>query len=291
MVVRLAEPVTGIGERRGDVMRNLVTRIATAAVLLSLLAACSGWPAPSPGTLTTAANDTVAKGTAKLTFIIKFTGSSSIREGTEMRGAGSTEFGTERRTSLSMDFGAAGGGVMDMIVDGTDAYVRGQTFSNLTGSASRWLYIDLTSDSEMSREFATVLSGTNDTSLLVYYLLGATGEVRQLGTETIDGAKTTRYGTTIDLNAAADRVDPGLRESLEANLREAQASGTTEMIEGEAWIDDDGLLRRIRYIFKLAAVSGGGSMTMTSDIAAHGEPVDLGIPSDDEVVALDDVRP
>jgi hypothetical protein len=267
------------------------TMIALAAIALLVAVGCSSSPAVSAATLRDAATKTVESGSAGLTFGITFKGSQVIPDGTEIKGKGATEFGAVRRMAMEMDMTDLDAGTIEVMMDGTDSYMRSDSFASLTGDGDTWLYVDLTSDGEMAKEFASIFEGQNDASLLVYYLFGATGEVSTLGTEAISGVSTTHYAAALDLQAALDVVDPAVKPILASNLEDLKAAGVTGSVDGEAWIDGDGLVRRISYAYPLGAVAGGGAMTLIVELTDHGKPITLDLPTKDEFVSIDDLTP
>jgi len=189
-----------------------------------------------------------------------------------------------------MDLSDAGAGLFEARVDGRDAYVRADILARLTGDATRWLHVDAEDSSPASRELVTAISGPNDASLLVYYLLGTGSEVTGLGTESIGGVEATGYGVAISLDTALDAVDPALHDVLDRNIAEMRANGIGPELSGEAWLDDQQqLIRRVKYTIKLGSASGGGSMIVTADFSALGVPVAIEIPDAADVTDAEDV--
>jgi hypothetical protein len=272
------------------------TVVLTVAVPV-IVAACGGGGAPpssadaatSVGEVRQAALSTVEKGTAELLFSISFEGSSSIASGTRLRGSGSTTFARETRQSMQLDMDTVGGGILEYIADGTDLFLRGQITETMGVPPSKWLYIDLTSDSEGAQRFASVIGGDNDASLLVYYLLGAHGETRDLGVEELDGTSTRHVGVQIELDSALAEAPEAARSALQATIAEWKANGVERDFDGEAWIGADGLVRRVSYTVELSSQAGGGQMSSVVDFSNIGDVIALDTPSPDEVVALDDL--
>jgi len=76
---------------------------------------------------------------------------------------------------------------------------------------------------------------------------------------------------------------------LEHRAAEMRANGVGPELSGEAWLDDQQLIRRVRYTIKLGSASGGGSMIVTADFSALGEPVAIDIPDAADVTNAEDV--
>jgi hypothetical protein len=263
--------------------------VVVALIVPAVLAGCSSAPPVASSTIVEAAETTVGTGSAHIEFRLEFEGSSSISDSRSIKMAGETEFGLERRFAFTMDLSDAGAGLFEARVDGRDAYLRADILAQLTGDAGRWLHLDVEDSSPATRELVSAISGPNDASLLVYYLLGTGSEVRGLGNESIGGVEATGYGITISLDAALDAIDPALHDVLDRNIAEMRANGIAPELSGEAWLDDQQLIRRVRYTFKLGSASGGGSMIVTADFSALGEPVTIEIPDPADVTNAEDV--
>jgi len=81
-------------------------------------------------------------------------------------------------------------------------------------------------------------------------LRGAGADVVETGTETIDGVRVTRFEGTIDPEAAIEQADPESRAELRAMLRE---SGMSDPVPFRAWVDSDGVLRRMEMTMAVDA--------------------------------------
>lgn len=308
-----------------SVIAKRIRRAVMAGVIVSLGAACSPTAAsPSPSATaaasptpsqaaasasaaaaspTTALSDisaaeikdaalaTVATGSSSLLFSIEFNGSTKIPEGTSIKASGSTNFGSSREQTLSMDMDDLGLGVLEYQATGSDLYMRGDMIKALTKDASTWLHVDLASKSEASAQFSALVSGENDASLIVYYLLGAKGDIRALGSETLDGVSTDRLGVELDLYLALADVPAEAKDALVANIAEQQANGIKDNLPAEVWIGDDGLVRRVSYTYQLTSQAGGGAMTAVVDLGEFGVPVKVHVPAESDVVHLDDIAP
>jgi hypothetical protein len=268
----------------GIARRGLVAGIAAI-----LIGSCSPTPPVGATTIVDAARATVATGSAHIDFRMELTASSESDGSRTVNAAADTEFGAERRAVVTFDLTSVGAGVMEARVDGPDVYLRGDVLARFTGGATRWLYFDRDNVSPATRQLAATLSGPNDASLLLYYLLGADGPIEELGTEIIDGTDTTGYGLSISLDAALEVIEPALRDALQLNMIEMRANGIDPQFSGEAWLDGQNLVRRVRYELALSSVSGGGGMTLTADLSAFGEPVTVEVPDPSEVTNAEDV--
>ncbi len=242
----------------------------------------------SVATILDAAEDTLASGSAAFDMRVAVEGSEQIPDG-EISGSGAASYEDPKLMHGTFDFGALPIGTIDVIVDERFAYLRGAALTGFAGDTDAWLRVDLTSTDATAQELQDLVSGQNDASLLLYYLFGADGEIESLGTETIGGVEATGYGVSLDLDEALARVPEAARESLELNLDEFTDGGIAHVLDAEVWIDGDGFVRRLAFVYELGDEVGGGQISVTSDLSAFGEPVEVETPSDDEVVDVEDI--
>jgi hypothetical protein len=293
--------------------------LATAAVAI-LAAACTAWaapavtvppagpptptpypslvvaPTPTPESAGVAAllehavEATLQQGTATLDMDIVFQGSSLIPAGASMGASGTFAFGRPMRASIVMDMSELGSGVFAIIVDGSTLWLHfeGDLWASL-GVGDKWVRIDDDSTGELAQTFRNIMSGPNDALLALYYLLATGDDARVVGEETIGAAAVTRVAATLDLERALDLVPASVRDSLVVNIAEVRAQGLKPVVASEAWVDGSGLVHRIRLVYQLSSMQGGGTMVVMLDLSAHGAPLDLGIPDDAQVIPADQV--
>jgi hypothetical protein len=207
------------------------------------------------------------------------------------------------RMAMAMDLGdaltgllgGAGGGSlpagfdepMQVVVDGTTAYVRLPMLEGLLGT-SGWLAAtpeDL--DTVGALGFG---AGTSDPSQLLQALRGMADDVEEVGHEQIRGEDTTRYRGTLDLSKALDQVPEDRRAALEQQLE----GFDTELadVPAEVWVDEDGLARRLRLDFADLAtqqVGSATSATLTLELFDYGDDVTVDVPPADETTPIGDV--
>lgn len=223
-------------------------------------------------------------------YDLGFDGSTLIPDGTFMSGTGQTSFGDPLRMSMDADFVAEEIGHLEMIVDDRLVYMRGDILAELVPPET-WLQIDLDSNHPAAASFAEIVTGQNDSSLGLYYLYGATGDVVVSDGEAIDGAPTARYEVALDLDAAREQVPEDVLAVLEGNIAEMQAQGVAPQFDGVAWVNEDGRVVRASYTFDLGSAQGGGKMSATYDFGEYGAPLELGIPADADVVSIEELAP
>ena len=207
--------------------------------------------------------------------------------------------------SMSMDMGAMfeqlaaasgeevpaelGDGRMEMVADGDTVYMHFSVFEVLTGT-SDWLSMsaeDLGTDAESLGLGASA----SDPTKLLESLRGVHGEPEVVGQEEVGGVATTHYHATMSLADALAQVPEDQRAEVEAALDDL-AEGSDAEIPVDVWIDGDGLPRRVTMDMggaMDAIAPGGGGVTMTIEFSDYGEPVDIQVPSPDEVTPFSEV--
>lgn len=178
---------------------------------------------------------------------------------------------TSGDAELRIDLGslglAGGGSIQALVVDQAmymdfGALLRGNDVpASLRGK--QWLKLDL-------RELGAAGSGSGSGAASYLDALRGAGDVRQLGTETIDGVRTDHYRVTIDTAAAIEKLEPGpLRDLAEEGL-----SSVGRSYPMDVWIDGDGFPRRVRF----ATSASGARIAFMVDYHDFGKPLDVAAP-------------
>ncbi|HEY7950406.1 MAG TPA: hypothetical protein VID51_06170 [Solirubrobacterales bacterium] len=163
---------------------------------------------------------------------------------------------------------------MQMIGDGTVMYLRSSRFGELPGGRE-WMALDFSS---LGPEMDTPLPTNGDAKGELELLEAATGDVQKLGKEDVRGVPTTRYRGTVD---ASENVE-WLREEGAEDLASRIEEGPLQV---EAWIDADGLIRRMRFVKSEPREGGEGPMTidMRMDFYDFGISPEIDVPESSEV--------
>lgn len=176
------------------------------------------------------------------------------------------------RAVLTMPHPKSDGSVeMRVVTDGTAMYMRSSMFGSLPGG-HKWMGLDLSS---FGPGLDTPLPANVDAKGELELLEEVTGDVQKLGKENVRGVPTMHYRGTIDASENAER----LREDL-ASLAEG---GSPPQIE--AWIDAEGLVRRMRFVQSQPEEGGKGSLTidLRMDFFDFGFVPEIDVPESSEV--------
>jgi hypothetical protein len=245
--------------------------------------------AASPADIVAAVETTAATGSVALDMTLEFNDSSSVPDGTTIDMTGSSTLGDPRRAELSADFEALGVGRIEMLIEEDQVYMRGGVFDDLLSklpAKREWLFVDLSSSDPAVDQFRSLSTGQNNASHLLYFLLGSPGQVREVGTEEVDGVSTTHYALTADLDRALAEAPAEVADSLRANIEELEAGGVQTKLDADVWVDDERLIRQVGYVYRLSDSGGGGQMTATVTLSGFGEPIEFDVPDPNQVAPV-----
>jgi hypothetical protein len=183
---------------------------------------------------------------------------------------------------MSIDLGQEATATESLLL-GDEAFLRSPLFELFTGDADTWVRVDLTAAAEQEGLDPSALVGdqTGPAALLAQ-LDGASDDLEELGSEEVRGVETTHLRVTVDTGAAIEQADPSVREQLRTY---AEVVGLPATYPMELWIDDDGLVRRIRTMLDLGAAEGVTQQT-TLELFDFGVRVDLEPPLPEQTIEL-----
>jgi hypothetical protein len=115
-------------------------------------------------------------------------------------------------------------------------------------------------------------------------LQSVSDDVEEVGTEKVRDEQTTHYSGTLDARAALDQVGGSLRDTAEQGF---EAAGV-DTLPFEAWIDDDGRLRKLSLTMEVPASDATGGQPFTS--VTEVEMYDFGVDVDVEAPPADQVQ-
>ena len=152
-----------------------------------------------------------------------------------------------------------------------------------------WVRVDLGEiDGEAGTDLANFsqISEANPEKMLQFRRVA--GDAREVGTETIDGARTTKWRADLDLARYPDTVAEEDREAAQRTVDLLRREWGSTKQPTTVWIDDRGLIRRERL--RLPMVIEGESVTaiMVLDLLDVGEPVDVALPDENQVYDVTD---
>jgi hypothetical protein len=288
--------------------------VASGALLLGACGSDSGTATVEPDTteessatrdasmLFAASEQTSAAETGRMRMTMTISGS----DGSQSMDASVTAEGefdnVNQRSRMEMDFGdflaqmaeSTGESVpsemaalqLVQIIDGTNLYMKFEGAA-IPGMPAGWISMDASQvagqsglgGQGMGSPFGSLdgpqgfLAGMQET--------GAT--VDAISDDTYEGEDVTRYEGTLDLEAAVAAADPEARKQLEKAFSQFEI----EPMPFVAWVDEDGMVRKMDLDMSIAADGMSMDMTMSMELFDLGSPVDIQVPAPSEVTPLD----
>jgi hypothetical protein len=223
---------------------------------------------------------------------VEFTATMDIDGVGGMSFSGSGVFdGHSRSGALNMRFAlpaqaqsALGGAdpTMQMIMDGRHGlvmYMRSPLFKTI--ASGKWIKVDMEKLAKKEGVDLSTLMNANqaDPSQTLRMLMAST-DAHPLGYDRVRGVFTTHYKLNIDLARLA-KDNKELRKTFEQIRR---LSGISSY-PAEAWIDDQGRVRRLKIDTSFNSPAGGAfTMSMTEELFAFGLKVDVKAPRASDVL-------
>ncbi|MER5888326.1 hypothetical protein ABT160_31280 [Streptomyces sp. NPDC001941] len=247
--------------------------VAAAVVSVAALAGCSGQEADArPGedpakAVRGAARVLGAAGTARARTVME-TASGGTR--VTIRGEGGYDFARrlgQLRVVLPKD--AAGADEHRPV---TEVLAPGALYMKNRGAgvpADKWVRVDTTTLADGN----LVTGGATDPWAAAELLRGARG-VTLVGREELAGVAVRHYRGTADLGAAARAADARSRATLAA----AAKGFSTDAVPFDAYLDDQGRLRKVRHRFSFGNRERAVAVVSTTLLYDFGAPVRVALP-------------
>jgi hypothetical protein len=183
--------------------------------------------------------------------------------------------------------GALGnGGRVDVVTDGSDAYVNVGSLGSILGATSGKSWVKISSKEAADGAAAAVASGTE-----ILTLLGQAGDVTTVGTEQVRSVDTTHYRGTLDVAAALGQLPADEQGKIGDRLSQLGIDPTALSFPVDVWIGQDDLVRRVQLGVDGSKLPGGSTAgttaTVTLELYDFGVPVNVTVPPADQVFTLD----
>ncbi|MFJ9057093.1 hypothetical protein OHB07_20295 [Streptomyces sp. NBC_00111] len=138
----------------------------------------------------------------------------------------------------------------------------------------KWVRIDTTTLEDGN----LVTGGVTDPTAAAELLRGA-GRVTYVGRTELAGVPVRHYRGTADLGRAAREASPSSRGALTA----AAKGFSTDSVPFDAYLDDEGLLRKVRHRFTFATEGPPVAVVSTMLLYGFGAPVAVELPPDADI--------
>jgi hypothetical protein len=244
----------------------------TTAAALTALSACSA--SATKAASTAAANGaggaksavlTVADALSLTTKKTSSYTSSKVRMTMVVPKVGSTVMtGSMSRNPLAMDMTMTNPQLpqgMRVLMSGTTEYMNMGDAGAKEFNGKHWLKMDFSTMGAEGKALADALNKSNTQSPSTSVkLLTSSGDVKRVGTETVDGVSTTHYAGTVDLKKLS-ASDPDLKSLLDSATKLGMTTETVDM-----WVNDQNLPVKVHE----TATSSQGPVDTTIEYSDFG---------------------
>lgn len=188
-----------------------------------------------------------------------------------------------------MSEGSSDAGRMEMIIDGDTVYVKSDLYASFS-DGKPWV----TATGEGMALDEAGIGVQQDPAAFLDFLEGVGDELETVGREELRGVPTTHVRTDIDMEALMAEASEAKRAEMEESLSGMGAAEAFGAVPVEAWVDDDGFVRRFTMTFDMTGLAeeagadlGPVSMTMDVELFDFNEPVTIEVPDPSQVSELD----
>lgn len=263
---------------------------------LALATACGGEELSSQAAVAEAATKSQEAGSSRVALELTMTGLAPEPLSITGEGIQDPEQQLARFTmDLSQVAGLTGGGVdlgeIEMVLDGSTLYMRLPFLE--AADLKPWIEVDVAAIAEQEGLDLPSLQqlGQADPALIFAYLRAASGDTQEIGKEDVRGVETTHYRMTVELARVADAVPEEQRDQTRAAIQALIEATGLDTVPVDAWIDGDGLIRRMDLGYEDVEVAPGkkGSMSMSMELYDYGVDVDVSPPPSDQVMSFQEL--
>jgi hypothetical protein len=162
-----------------------------------------------------------------------------------------------------------------MILDGPVTYHEAGTW--LSGAQGKWIRYDPGESDPFELQERVLL----DPAQLLAFLRQASGDVNEVGRDTVRGVPTTHLEGTLDLRKLVEQTGRAERAKVQDALDSMSEDGPTVFRYG-IWVDDENVARRLR-------IHGDPATDATIDFYDFGVPATIDVPSSAELISRDEL--
>jgi hypothetical protein len=276
-------------------------RALALAVLALPLAACggsgtkSGFPSNSTPSLAQAATKSASARTLKLDLSITTT-APNLPKPVTMTATGA-EDNVAHRADMHLDmsaiaamFGTAGKQFSnpalwqgEEIADFSNGrfvlYMHLPFLAQVVPGHKPWIKLDLAAyGKKLGLDFSQLTQFSSNPGQTLDWLRSTSGAITSVGTETIDGVRTTHYKAAIDLAKYPSIVSPDRRAAVRKAINAVINLTGLRTFPVDAWVSDDGLVRKMNMALTEDVNGQQMTMNMTTHFHDFNSPVSITLP-------------
>lgn len=270
----------------GETMKksSVIPAASLAALLLAGAVGCGKGAEKSPEMSPAAAVAAAAKNSDAITSF-RYRMSGTVPEQGRLHGEAAM---TLKPLAMSMKMTPEGGAAHEVEMRLVDKalYINGGAEAAKELDGKSWIKLDMSKaagDLEESAAAGQAGQARKNPAADSTFLTGSK-DVKKVGTETVDGVRTTHYAGTVTLDAIRDSLkgeSPATREKREQGLQQYEKLGVDKMTM-DMWIDGEHHTRQ----FRMRGDADKGPLDMTITFLAVNQPVTVTAPPAKDVADL-----
>src|SRR5262245_40500690 len=172
-------------------------------------------------------------------------------------------------------------------------YMRFPFMTQALPGSKPWIRIDLERlGGRMGLDLGALMqSGQGNPTQQLDYLRSVSGDLKELGKETVRGVETTHYRGTVDLDDYEQLVPKDQRESVRKTIEQLEKNmGGRSTYPVDVWVDSSDQVRRMAFDMKSETPQGTVSTKLQMDLFDFGAPVDVELPAKSQTTDFDDLQ-
>ncbi|MFF4198658.1 DUF1396 domain-containing protein [Nonomuraea sp. NPDC001831] len=263
---------------------SLATAVAGAALVAASVAGCGTNVQPIQVNL--AASEVLAQAAQKTAEVTSYTVDAVANVTHPQEGNGKVQgrmlyqSKPQLAVDLTLDTVDMGGrnlpGGVRAVLQGDTVYVKVEALKQLVGATKPWIKVALNEVGDQN-QVNQYLSQIQQFDLAnVTKLVTVSKDVKQVGTESVNGADTTHYSGTFPVDAAVGQLPADKQQQARTNLAELKD------VKFDIWVAGDGLPRKLT----LNGSKEGATLDATLLFKGFNEPVKVEAPPADQVGEL-----
>jgi hypothetical protein len=135
---------------------------------------------------------------------------------------------------------------------------------------------------------ALMQSGQSNPAQQLDYLRSVSGDLKELGKDTVRGVSTTHYRGTVDLEDYEKLVPENQRESVRKTIQQLEKTmGGRSSYPVDVWVDSANRVRRMAFDMRSETPNGTVTTKLQMDLFDFGAPVKVELPPKVQTMDID----
>jgi hypothetical protein len=171
-------------------------------------------------------------------------------------------------------------------------YMRFPFMTKALPGSKPWIRIDMQKlGKRIGLDFGALMqSSQSSPTQQLDYLRTVSGDLEELGKETVGGVETTHYRGTVDLEDYEKLVPEDQRESVRKMIEQLEKNmGGSSTYPVDVWVDSSDRVRRMAFDMSSETPQGTVKTAMQMDLFDFGAPVKVELPPKSQTMDFDEL--